>query len=527
MPIDVVSRLRRMGAVGVAVLGLLAQLPSPSLAQTTSEPVDRFDETVRVDVVNLEVVVTDPEGDRVPGLSREDFVVTVDGVETPVRFFHEVGAVGEASATDAPPVNFLVFIDDHTTLKRNRDLTLEMLRSELPLLRPVDSMSVVAYDGRALEVLSEWSSDVAALDASFAGAMDRPTTGIKWVALARMTTFVANWIGNASRRGILAAASSMRTLDLRPGRKVLLLVAGSWDPLEVRIAHNTSPWCLSGPCFGNFVFSALTDTANQLGYSIYAVDVEGRDVHGSWWREQRIQSMLGVLADETGGRRLLNTQRRRALSIAAADSRGGYYSIGVEPERMRPHRRHRIEVEMLPEGLEARTRSSFVALTERRYRDLDTLSTLLSDADLEGPGFPVEIGVRTRRKGGEMAVPISVFAPTGRLQWVETDGRHRASFEVGLATLDRYGRSAVETHQVTLEGSRTARPGELEHLEFELVVPRRRQTLAVVVRDLQGERVLSSVVEIERPGEAAPEEDAPPVAAGPGGSPGALSSRAR
>ena len=499
--------------------GAIALLAGLSLAASIQaqapelQPVDAFDETVRVQVVNLEVVVTDETGERVAGLPKEAFLVRVDGVEVPVRYFSEIGPGPMGGLTgaepspvdspelDLPPVNFLVFIDDHTTLKRNRDFTLEHLRRELPMIRPGDAMSVVAYDGRALEVLSPWTGEVDVLDASLLAAMARPTTGIRYVALARMTLFVANWIGNATRRGILAAASSLRVLPRPSGRKVMLLVAGSWDPRELRIAENFSPWCLAGPCSGTHVFSALTDTANQLGYSIYAVDVEGRDVHGSWWREMRLQRTLGMLASETGGRTLLNTDRRRMLSIAAEDSRTGYYSIGVEPRDLAPDSRHRIEVEVLRPGLEARSRGSFVALTERRHRDLETLGALLSDVDLGASVFPVEIGSRQRRKRGRMTVPISVFAPTGKLSWLESDGRHEVLFEVGLATVDVYGNSDVETHRVSLAGRRAARSGELEHLEFEIVRPRRRQTLAVVVRDLQGEAVFTSVVEIGRPGE--------------------------
>jgi len=45
-----------------------------------------------------------------------------------------------------------------------------------------------------------------------------------------------------------------------------------------------------------------------------------------------------------------------------------------------------------------------------------------------------------------------------------------------------------------------SRHGELEHRTYELELRRRRHTLAVLVRDLQGERMFSSVTPVEPPG---------------------------
>jgi len=242
----------------------------------------------------------------------------------------------------------------------------------------------------------------------------------------------------------------------------------------------------------------LTDTANELGYSIYAVDVEGRDVQQSWWREQRLQSTLAMLARQTGGLTLLNGERRRVLSIASADSRV-YYSIGFEPEPAAPSSRHRIEVEVLRPDLEVRTRESFVSTSDQRRGDIEMFSAVLGDVDASAPAFPVEVGKVERLRGRRMRVPISVFAPSGDLAWLAAGRLFKARLEVGLATLDVHGNSTVETHQVVLEAATPAVVGEAEHLDFELILKRRRQTLAVVVRDAQGNGRFTTLVAIEPP----------------------------
>ncbi len=49
-----------------------------------------FTDAVDVRVVNVEVVVTDPQGRRAQGLKAEDFQLFVDGEPEPIGFFAEV-----------------------------------------------------------------------------------------------------------------------------------------------------------------------------------------------------------------------------------------------------------------------------------------------------------------------------------------------------------------------------------------------------------------------------------------------------
>ena len=65
----------------LATLCLL--LPTSTWAQQQST-LPGFSEVIDVRVVNLEVVVTDRAGNRIHGLSPEDFVLRVDGQEVPM-----------------------------------------------------------------------------------------------------------------------------------------------------------------------------------------------------------------------------------------------------------------------------------------------------------------------------------------------------------------------------------------------------------------------------------------------------------
>ena len=117
-----------------AALWLVPALPA--VAQDGPLP-DLFSEAIDVRVVNVEAVVTDRKGNRVRGLTANDFELLVDGEPAPIAYFTEIdeGTVraapaGAAEIAEAIPAlhagepvgtNFLVFIDDFFSIRQHRD----------------------------------------------------------------------------------------------------------------------------------------------------------------------------------------------------------------------------------------------------------------------------------------------------------------------------------------------------------------------------------------------------------------------
>ena len=90
----------------VLALCCLLSLGSPTLAQPPDEPVEdaptgEFFEVVNVEIANIDVWVTDKEGDPVVGLQKDDFVVTRDGETVDIANFYAVSG-GRTSATPPP-----------------------------------------------------------------------------------------------------------------------------------------------------------------------------------------------------------------------------------------------------------------------------------------------------------------------------------------------------------------------------------------------------------------------------------------
>ena len=130
-------------------------------ARQGSEAPGLFFETVDVDVVNVEVFVTDRKGNAVTGLSKEDFILTVDGAEVAIsNFYSEVlgrpvqDSAGvevetlESEFEEAPPdqrLHLIVFVDNDNIRPTARKRVFKSLRDFLDSsLAPEDYVTVAS-----------------------------------------------------------------------------------------------------------------------------------------------------------------------------------------------------------------------------------------------------------------------------------------------------------------------------------------------------------------------------------------------
>ena len=181
-----------------------AQDPAQSPAQDPAQgekaapaAIGPFGEVVDVSIVDLDVVVSDGAGRKVSGLSREDFVLRVDGEEVPItNFYAETsGVVGpsprpveERADPTFTPVDsvgppeqrtHVLILVDHTRLRApNRKRAFAALREALGRFDDDDLIAVVGVEP-SLVVYSDFLFDRAAIaeilhDAQRAGVP--PTT---------------------------------------------------------------------------------------------------------------------------------------------------------------------------------------------------------------------------------------------------------------------------------------------------------------------------------------------------------------
>jgi VWFA-related protein len=307
----------------LSLLSLIAPV-APATAQQPAQPAQApsvFGESIEVRVVNVEVVVTNRRGERMAGLKPSDFKLKVDGKVVPIEYFNEVRggqAVALAEGDSASPVkglpslapgspvgtSYLVFIDNYFSLGPRRNEALRNLKTQLSRLGPEDRMAIVSYDGGRVKMLSSWSDSARQLGDAIEKAIDEKTYGI--ARLAELRSFestrritgdpiepspraafaqrldiqeieFAHHLASQTERAVGAAASTLRGFASPPGRKVMLLLAGGWpfSPIDYVVNNPNRPVIEREVPRGDEIFRPLVDTANRLGYTIYAVDVPG------------------------------------------------------------------------------------------------------------------------------------------------------------------------------------------------------------------------------------------------------------
>lgn len=243
--------------VTVSLLVLsLALGPSPTSLSAQGEdegPRETFTDVIDVRVVEVEAVVTDRQGNRVEGLSAEDFRLVVDGEEVPVEYFSEIrhghlvprAETVERLDTEPPTIrpaevedpgrSFLVFVDDYFTDRRYRHRLLGNLLDNVARMSPRDRMAIVRFEGYGLEMISPWTSDKDELTEAIRTVRKKtPADLIRRTkadigANPQQRSFV---LGRQIREVTSAMAVAMRSLQDVPGRKLLLPVTTGWpfDP---------------------------------------------------------------------------------------------------------------------------------------------------------------------------------------------------------------------------------------------------------------------------------------------------------
>jgi VWFA-related protein len=529
---------------------LAASVP---LAAQTARPTETppiFGEQIEVRVVNVEVVVTDKSGNRVTGLQPSDFRLRVDGKDVPVEFFTEVigrqavapapdGSDGQPAAGpsvvpgEAVGTFYLVFVDDFFAQTPHRNKVLETLKDQFARLGPDDRMSVVAFDGGRLDMISSWTNNARDLSRAFSDAMARPTRGPQRATelseLLNNLGFggdavddgsvpnpVASGMLNASlslqekaygqtlarqiEAEVSAVVSAMRATSGVPGRKVLLLLSGGWPfsiQSYIRGAQDTS---MSRELpEGEKIYRPLSSAANLLGYTIYPVDLpgvqNGADTQDARFREQEVEGAISFLAKETGGRPLLNSLRDKALDIAEEDTRS-YYWLGFTPSWERNDKQHRVDVDVKRPGLTVRSRNSFLDLSKQASVSMMLESALLFGNLPDAIQMPVKLGAITKTRAGT-EIPITLALPVSAFTAVPLDGKYHAKLELRVAATDDQGnRSEIPVIPLDLASDKEPKAGGFVKYETKVTIQGKPKHLVLATYDPLSGKIATSEVDV-------------------------------
>ena len=135
---------------------------------------EQFFDKVDVDLVNVDVMVTDRQGQPITGLKREDFTLYVDNEEVEVSNFFEVTATPGGNLGEKAPeetdieqrsmdateqLTLVVVIDNRNIRPENRNLLLHRLREHLADDSLADAQIMLTDLNRGLEVAVPFTAD--------------------------------------------------------------------------------------------------------------------------------------------------------------------------------------------------------------------------------------------------------------------------------------------------------------------------------------------------------------------------------
>jgi VWFA-related protein len=541
----------------LAALALAAALPAVAQQKQAQAPQSVFGEQIEVRVVNVEAVVTDRQGNRVTGLKPGDFRLEVDGRAVPIEYFNEIrggSAVAPGEEEKASPVkglpslapgspvgtSYLVFIDNYFSLGPRRDEVLRNLKEQLSRLGPEDRMAIVAWDGGQVEMLTSWSNSARQLGSAIEKALGERTYGI--ARLAELRTFqssrrlagfaaaptprqsfaqrpdieeieLAQRLVGQTEHAVAAAVSALHGFAAPPGRKVMLLLSGGWpySAMDYVIDNPNRPVIEREVPRGEEILEPLVDTANRLGYTLYPVDVPGIEgtaadaslaapaATGLNIREQEHEATLLYVAQQTGGKALLNSQSAQAFQVAESDTRS-YYWLGFTPSWQGNDKPHKVRLAVLPKGLNVRSRTGFLDLSRKAENSLIVESAMLFGNSPDVIAMPVKLGSPVASGRREMEVPVSLAIPVDAITFVPVNGKQTAELELRVAAVDSGGnRAPVPVIPITLTAAEAPKAGMAVRYDTRLKLRKLPHHLTLAIFDPLSGKILTAQADVAPP----------------------------
>ncbi len=427
-----------------------------------------FTDTLRVDVVNVEVVVVDRRGRPVYGLERDDFELLVNGDKVEISNFwappapdqvpEQPGPVAfEAIEMEAPPRHIVVFVDHTNLLPARRPEVMASLKKLIEeRLAEGDRVMIAAYDAQ-VDVLSEFGDDLEthlaaleAVDRSGASTFDsqaefnrilrcmetscnepefifdevkiyaRHLRHRSRILLAHLESVIESMAGLPGRRSLLMVSDG---IPARPGESLFAIYQRRYSGQDggMRYQFEANRYRLTGD------LEELTDLANARRVTLYALNnggIVGNTLSSSssavsatqmvdqeidFVRDANYSASMQQLTLSTGGRVVLQPTDE-TLDEVGQDFDAAY-SLGFTPDHAPDDRSRSITVRVLREGLKVRYRDNYRLTTdEGSAAVLTKIAMILGETD-NPLDISVEFAPNAEKAGRRRVVHAAVRIP--------------------------------------------------------------------------------------------------------------------
>jgi VWFA-related protein len=445
----------------------------------------QISESIEVHVAEVDVVVVDGAGKPVSGLTKDDFEVRVDGKLRPISNFYAVDQRDRARLTGdsaaaapspvaaplppVPPTHIVVFVDQERLELRQRNRVLASLGKFVDShLQPGVDVAVIVYN-HGLKTRLQPTRDRATLHAAIeAISRETPRLGETLSERRRIMQMIDDAVSESGRRGGLAPDQIKQRMfvygehqitDLRQsleaielvmkrlrgatGRKVFVHVSSGlplqpavelYDYFERRLHTSISLDKVGLQQMSAYQY--LVSAAQSAGVALYTIDAsgltgdEGSNLQTTSYEHldsglirDNLHGPLQMLADETGGKAILNENDfDRAFGEIEAQYTT-YYSLGVRADSDKGM--HKVDVHVKRPGLTARSAKAY------RGRDADERARDGVEAQFDFPSNENPLGAAVVLGGIDNgAVPLLITIAPEKLVVLERKARVRCYFEI-------------------------------------------------------------------------------------------------
>jgi VWFA-related protein len=513
--------------------------PAPPSDSSHLPPIS---ERVDVSVTNVDVIVTDSKGNRVPGLTREDFEVFQDGVPQAITNFYAVAGGkllledGKTVPLDSPAAEaevprelktrYIVYIDNLNIQPQNRNRMFKRLKEFISAnVGPHAEAMVVTYN-RSLKVKRRFTSEKGdVLNAieqtemetgggtTLAGERRDAISQINDAQSEDQAIRIARSYSQSLRNDLEftvdAFKTSLNALAGVEGRKIFIYVseglpssAGAelFDTIQKKFPGGRGT--LETLDFDmNTRYASLVQAANANGVTIWALDASGLAADelvsaenrymesrpSSFLMRQNTQAPLLMLAEQTGGMAAVNTNDWKESLDELSKDFSNFYSLGYRTTRGASDRPHSVEVKVKRKGLRVRARKGLLEKSTETRTAEAVVASLFYPRDENPLGVSVTLGEARPYDSENFLLPVRIAVPVGKLGLVPSGDRYEGQFFVYFVVLDALGKQSdlqVQRQAVSVPAKdfTTAQKKDF-YYDVQLLVVPGGQKLSVALRD--------------------------------------------
>ncbi|MGB5890647.1 MAG: VWA domain-containing protein, partial [Thermoanaerobaculia bacterium] len=416
---------------------------------------------------------------------------------------------GRTPVPEDQRLHLVIYVDNFNIRPFNRNRVFRRLREFLQSkLSRDDRVMLVSYD-RSLHLRHEFTSDAQIIAGALfeleglsgfgvqadsdrrdiVRAIEEATTGIDVTWRVRQ---YAESAFNDLSFSLDALNEIVSWLAGLPGRKAVLYVSDGlpmvpgedlFYMVNERFKNESSVLSMAREFDASRRFMELTARANSNRVTFYTLDAAGlrppqtssvdsptvgtagvqsftESVYIS-----NIQAPLLMMAEETGGQTIYNTNDVGAgLERIASDFRS-YYSLGYTPTHSGSGRYYKIEVKVNRKGLRVRHREGYRDKPLYTRMEEGTISALRFGFDSNPMDLRVRLGQGSSAEKDQWEVPIVVGIRLDKIVLISRETFHEARLKLYFGAMDEKGRvSAVQEYPLPLKISNDELEGVLDKL---------------------------------------------------------------